>query len=50
VENTLKVKNMEKVNMNGQMGHIMMEIGKIIKLMVLVHINGQMEEVIQENG
>lgn len=41
---------MVKVDMIGQMDLIMMENGEIIKLMVLVHINGLMEEVILDNG
>lgn len=44
------VRNKEKENMNGQMDHIMMVIGMIIKLQDLELIIGLMVEVILDNG
>ena len=50
LDSILMVRNKEKENMNGQMDHIMMVIGMIIKLQDLEHIIGLMVEVILDNG
>lgn len=44
------VRSKGKENMNGQMDHIMMVIGMIIKLQDLEHIIGLMVEGILDNG
>lgn len=50
LDSILMVRNKGKENMNGQMDHIMMVIGMIIKLQDLEHIIGLMVEVILDNG
>ena len=50
LDSILMVRNKGKESMNGQMDHIMMVIGMIIKLQDLEHIIGLMVEVILDNG